>query len=90
MLARIIAIADAFDAMTSPRRYREAALTFTEARAEITREAGAHFDPELARLFVRHATPELLAQAHAAVVVGAAPEAATADTRHIPFAEAIA
>lgn len=64
MLARIMAIADAFDAMTSPRSYRPRALTFEQARDEIAREAGAQFDPELARLFVRHATPELLEQAH--------------------------
>ncbi|MGQ9730014.1 MAG: HD domain-containing phosphohydrolase [Candidatus Zipacnadales bacterium] len=65
MLARIIAIADAFDAMTSPRRYRPKAMTFEEARDEILSEAGGQFDPELARIFSRHATPQLIEEAHA-------------------------
>jgi len=63
MLARIMAIADAFDAMTSPRRYRPQAMTFEEACNEIARGAGGQFDPQLARLFVRYATPELLERA---------------------------
>jgi HD-GYP domain-containing protein (c-di-GMP phosphodiesterase class II) len=67
MLARIVAVADAFDAMTSPRRYRPAAMSFEEALAEIERGAGGQFDPELARLFVRYATPELIREAHATV-----------------------
>ncbi len=44
--ARIIAIADAFDAMNSERPYK-AALDITAALAEIERCAGTHFDPSL-------------------------------------------
>ena len=49
--ARIICIADSFDAMTSERTYRD---KWTEERAaiEIIRCAGTHFDPEIARVFV--------------------------------------
>jgi putative two-component system response regulator len=49
--ARLIAIADAFDAMTSERLYRRA-LTDDRALAEIRRCAGSQFDPEFARAFL--------------------------------------
>jgi HD-GYP domain-containing protein (c-di-GMP phosphodiesterase class II) len=49
--ARILAIADAFDAMISPRPYRRA-LTHDHALAEVVREAGMQFDPVAAELFV--------------------------------------
>jgi len=70
MLARVMAVADAFDAMTSPRSYRLVAMTFEEALAEIEREAGTQFDPELARLFVRYATPELVQDAWSRAIEG--------------------
>lgn len=49
--ARIIAIADTYDAMTSSRSYRTA-LTHEVAIDEIKRCAGSQFDPKLAELFV--------------------------------------
>jgi HD-GYP domain-containing protein (c-di-GMP phosphodiesterase class II) len=49
--ARILAIADAFDAMISPRPYRRA-LTHEHALAEVEKGAGAQFDPVAAELFV--------------------------------------
>jgi putative nucleotidyltransferase with HDIG domain len=49
--ARLLAVADAFDAMTSPRPYRRA-LTPERALAEIDACAGTQFDPALAALFV--------------------------------------
>jgi HD-GYP domain-containing protein (c-di-GMP phosphodiesterase class II) len=49
--ARVLAIADAFDAMTSDRPYRRA-LTRGEALAEVERCAGSQFDPEIARVFL--------------------------------------
>lgn len=49
--ARIIAIADAFDAMTVDRPYRKA-LSVEEAVKEIERYSGAQFDPEIAKLFI--------------------------------------
>ncbi len=48
--ARIIAVADAFDAMTSNRPYR-AALSEMEARNEIARCSGTQFDPRIAAAF---------------------------------------
>ncbi len=50
-LGRIIAIADAYDAMTSDRAYRRA-LPHEVAVAEIERCSGTQFDPELAELFL--------------------------------------
>jgi HD-GYP domain-containing protein (c-di-GMP phosphodiesterase class II) len=49
--ARLLGVADAFDAMTSHRPYRRA-LTVERALAEVKRCAGTQFDPELARAFV--------------------------------------
>ncbi|MBN1424677.1 HD domain-containing protein [Candidatus Fermentibacteria bacterium] len=50
--ARIIAVADAYDAMTSDRPYRKA-FTQEKALAELQRNAGSQFDPEVVRAFFR-------------------------------------
>lgn len=49
---RIIALADAFDAMTSQRSYNKA-LSYTEAIARVEQSSGKHFDPDVVRAFVR-------------------------------------
>jgi HD-GYP domain-containing protein (c-di-GMP phosphodiesterase class II) len=49
--ARLLGVADAFDAMTSRRAYRPA-LSVEQALAELERCAGSQFDPELAQAFV--------------------------------------
>jgi putative nucleotidyltransferase with HDIG domain len=48
--ARIFAVADAVDAITSDRPYR-AARPFEAAADELMRCAGTHFDPEIVRAF---------------------------------------
>lgn len=49
--ARIFAVADTLDAMTSDRPYR-AALPFSEALAEVARQSGRQFDPAVVRAFL--------------------------------------
>jgi HD-GYP domain-containing protein (c-di-GMP phosphodiesterase class II) len=51
-MARFLALADTFDAMTSNRPYRTA-LTVEEALREILKCAGTQFHPELALEFVK-------------------------------------
>ena len=51
-LARIVSIADTYDAMTTNRPYRKA-LTTEESLREIERCKGTQFDPELADLFIQ-------------------------------------
>jgi diguanylate cyclase (GGDEF)-like protein len=48
--ARIVAIADAYEAMVAGRPYRTA-IDHERALAELRRHAGVQFDPELVRLF---------------------------------------
>jgi response regulator RpfG family c-di-GMP phosphodiesterase len=48
--ARVFAVADALDAMTSDRPYRKA-RTWEFARVEITDEAGRQFDPDVVEAF---------------------------------------
>jgi HD-GYP domain-containing protein (c-di-GMP phosphodiesterase class II) len=48
--AKIIAVADVFDALTTDRPYRKA-LTPLEGRNEIVNGAGTHFDPDIVKHF---------------------------------------
>jgi ribonuclease P protein subunit RPR2 len=50
--ARVFAVADALDAMTSNRPYRSAG-TWEEAHAEIAKQAGRQFDPAVVQAFVK-------------------------------------
>lgn len=51
LAARLVALADVFDALMSRRAYKEAWKP-SDVRAEIERSAGTHFDPELVGLFL--------------------------------------
>lgn len=71
--ARIFAIADTLDAMTSDRPYRQG-TGFSNAVAEITQCAGTQFDPEIVRAFLdigeaglRKIRDEMIARKSAAV-----------------------
>ncbi len=50
--ARIIAVADAFQALTSDRSYRKA-FSVNKAIKTIRQESGTHFDPEVVNAFIK-------------------------------------
>jgi putative nucleotidyltransferase with HDIG domain len=50
--ARVFAVADVFDALTTNRPYR-VALSFERARAMIEAQSGRHFDPQVVAAFRR-------------------------------------
>jgi HD-GYP domain-containing protein (c-di-GMP phosphodiesterase class II) len=52
-LARILHVADAFEAMTSARPYRMTPLTPEQAVAELRKFAGVQFDPVVVDAFVK-------------------------------------
>ncbi len=51
LAARIVALADVYDALTSARVYKPA-MPHAEAVARITADAGTHFDPRVVEAFV--------------------------------------
>ena len=51
--ARIVAIADVFDALTSVRPYKQS-WTFQEAIVLLEKEKNTHFDPKLVNIFIKH------------------------------------
>lgn len=56
--ARILAVADAYDAMTSDRPYRKA-MTHLQACTELEKEKGLQFDPEVVTTFLKTVTSKL-------------------------------
>jgi HD-GYP domain-containing protein (c-di-GMP phosphodiesterase class II) len=66
LAARVFAVADALDALTTNRPYR-AAASWESAREEILRSSGTHFDPAVVAGFERIGIDELIQiQEHAA------------------------
>ena len=53
LIGRIVAVADAYDAMTTDRAYRQA-LPHAIACGELERCSGTQFDPEIVRVFLAH------------------------------------
>jgi HD domain len=93
-LARVLHVADAFEAMTSARPYRMRPLSREQAIAELRKYAGVQFDPVIVDAFLHTAwamgapgagrSPEvrqvpLLAQAAARMVPPPAPDGSPAD-----------
>jgi hypothetical protein len=52
-LARILGVADAFEAMTAARPYRMTPLTAEQALGELRKYSGIQFDPEMVEAFAR-------------------------------------
>lgn len=53
LLSRILAVADAYDAMTQDRPYRKA-VSPAEAKEELRRNAGTQFDPQIVDIFLEY------------------------------------
>ncbi len=79
LIGRIMAIADAYSAMTTSRPYRKS-LSEREALNEIRRNLGTQFDPELGQLFVRMREEELTLRENGAKPKRRAPSRRTAST----------
>ena len=62
LLARICSVADAFEAMISDRPYRKG-RPYEEAMAELVRNSGSQFDPQVVRAFlqINHSAQESVA-----------------------------
>lgn len=60
LAGRIVAVADAYDVITSPRSYK-APIGVREARAELVRCADTQFDPDVVRAFLAISIPRLRA-----------------------------
>ena len=52
LAARLMAVADVFDALTSPRVYKTP-VSADEARRVIVADSGQHFDPDVVQAFDR-------------------------------------
>jgi len=52
LLCRILAVADAYDAMVSDRSYRKL-MSGEEALAEVKIKAGTQLDPDVVRVFLK-------------------------------------
>ncbi len=64
-LARVLHVADAFEAMTSARPYRMRPLSREQALAELRKYAGVQFDPVMVDAFVRTSWAKDVADARA-------------------------
>jgi HD-GYP domain-containing protein (c-di-GMP phosphodiesterase class II) len=53
LFGRILTITDVYDAITSPRKYRESVMSPDEALGYMLKGAGADFDPVLLKVFIR-------------------------------------
>lgn len=56
LFGRIVAVADVFDALTSPKKYREAMMPVDAFKYLIT-NSGKAFDPKIVKLFVSKVSP---------------------------------
>ncbi|WP_134687002.1 cache domain-containing protein [Brevibacillus migulae] len=63
LIARIAAVADSFDAMTSNRAYRRG-YSFSKASAEIQANAGTQFCPKVVEAFLQSITEDSFFHAH--------------------------
>jgi hypothetical protein len=72
LAGRIVAVTDSFETMTAVRSYKRA-MSFSDARAELQRCAGSHFDPAVVRLMYGVSLPRLLGALGPLAAVGHIP-----------------
>jgi putative nucleotidyltransferase with HDIG domain len=72
LAARIVAVADAYEVMTATRPYKKP-MSADNARAELTRCAGTHFDPDVVRAWLRLSIGDLNTAAGPIAVLAALP-----------------
>jgi len=63
--ARIITVADAFDAMISPRPYKNKLITVEEALNKIRKAEGKQFDPVIAEVFCQMVIEKIAEEGYA-------------------------
>jgi HD domain len=83
-LARVLHVADAFEAMTAARPYRMRPLSIELAIAELRKYAGVQFDPVMVDAFVRTSWAKDSADAGRAAVARPVPLLAHAAARMVP------
>ncbi|AWN38160.1 HD domain-containing phosphohydrolase [Methylobacterium radiodurans] len=83
LAARIVAVADVFDALTSERPYKKA-VPFEDALDLIQAESGRHFDPACVAAFVR-CWPEIVAAGRCGSGVRAGRASATEPWARVPM-----
>ncbi|WP_199423394.1 HD domain-containing phosphohydrolase [Actinotalea solisilvae] len=84
LAARVVAVADAYDVITSARAYKKP-LSAAAARAELTRCAGTQFDPDVVRAMLAVGLGRLRLVAGPASLLSALP-----GLRVVPWPEAVA
>jgi hypothetical protein len=83
LAGRIVAVADAYDTITSVRSYKKA-MSAADARAEIARCAGTQFDPAVVRSFLAVSVGDLRRVMGPVSWLAQLPILATAPTASIP------
>ena len=89
LAARVIAVADTYDVITSARTYKKP-MPAEQARAEITRCAGQQFDPEVVRAFLSVGIGRLRRIAGPATVLAALPGVGAAPAQALSTVASVA
>jgi putative nucleotidyltransferase with HDIG domain len=69
---RIVAVADSYETMTAARSYKNP-MSVNDARAELVKSSGSHFDPDVVRKFLSISTKRLWVAAGLAAFLGQLP-----------------
>ncbi|PRY12245.1 HD-GYP domain-containing protein [Kineococcus rhizosphaerae] len=89
LAARIIAVADTYDVITSARAYKKP-MPAEQARAEITRCAGTQFDPDVVRAFLSVGIGRLRLVAGPATLLAALPGVGSLPAQALSSVSAVA